>query len=84
VTLDLNGKPVLHYMDPNQPSDVTGYDICRASSPMGPWTVIGSNVVDMDQETANNQSVDQTGDVGSPWYYKIAAFNGACGVEGPW
>jgi len=84
VTLDVNGKPVLHYTDPNPPSEVTGYNIYRASSPQGPWTMIGSNVVDMDGGTTNNQYVDQTGDVGSPWYYKIAPFNGACGAEGPW
>ena len=84
VTLDINGKPVLHYLDANQPSDVTGFNIYRASSPVGPWTMIGSNVVDMDEGTPNNQYVDQTGDVGGPWYYKIAPFNGACGAEGPW
>jgi hypothetical protein len=84
VRLDANNKPVLTYMDPNQPSAVTGYNIYRSSSPTGPWTMIGSNVVDMDQGTPNYQYVDQTGDVGSPWYYKVAAWNGACGVEGPW
>jgi len=84
MSLDVDGKPVLHYTDPNQPSTVTGYNVYRASSPQGPWTMIGSNVVDMDPGTANKQYVDQTGDVGSPWFYKIAPFNGACGLEGPW
>lgn len=84
VTLDVDGKPVLHYTDPNPLSDVTGYNIYRASSPQGPWTTIGSNVGDMDAGTTNTQYVDQTGDVGSPWYYKIAPFNGACAAEGPW
>jgi len=83
MTIDVNGKPVLEYWDANQPGDVTGYNIYRASSPSGPWTVIGSNVVDMDAGTPNNQYVDQTGDVGSPWYYKITAYNGLCGLEGP-
>ncbi|HET9298752.1 MAG TPA: ELWxxDGT repeat protein [Candidatus Polarisedimenticolaceae bacterium] len=84
MTLDANGKPVLHYTDPNPPSEVTGYNVYRASSPQGPWTMIGSNVVDMDAGTANVQYVDETGDVGSPWFYKIAPFNGACSAEGPW
>jgi hypothetical protein len=84
VTLDGNGKPVLHYQDPNQPSDVTGYNVYRSSSPAGPWTVIGSNVVDMDEGTPDNQYVDQTGDVGGPWFYEVAAWNDACGAEGPY
>jgi hypothetical protein len=84
VTLDGNGKPVLHYQDPNQPADVTGYNIYRATAPEGPWTMIGSNVVDMDEGTPDNQYVDQTGDVGGPYYYEIAAWNGTCGVEGPY
>lgn len=28
--------------------------------------------------------VDPTGDVGEPWYYKVAAWNDACGAEGPY
>jgi hypothetical protein len=84
VTLDGNGKPVLHYQDPNQPSDVTGYNIYRATAPEGPWTMIGSNVVDMDEGTPDNQYVDQTGDVGGPYYYEIAPWNEACNAEGPY
>ncbi len=75
---------MIHYQDPNQPSEVTGYDVYRSDSPAGPWILLGSNVVDMDAGTPNNQYVDQTGDVGGSWYYQVAAFNGACGAEGPW
>jgi hypothetical protein len=84
VTLDGNGKPVIHYQDPNQPADVTGYNVYRAAAPTGPWALLGSNVVDMDEGTPNIQYVDQTGDVGGPWYYEVAAWNDACGAEGPW
>jgi hypothetical protein len=83
MTLDGNGKPVIHYQDPNQPADVTGYNIYRAASASGPWTLLASNVVDMDAGTPNNQYVDQTGDVGGMWFYEVAAWNDACGAEGP-
>ena len=51
---------------------------------MGPWTLLGSNVVDMDAGTPDDQFVDQTGDVGEPWFYEVAAWNNAYGAEGPW
>ena len=84
VTLDLNGNPVLHYMDPNQPAEVTGYNIYRSPSSTGPWTLIGSNVVDMDAGTANKQYVDPTGGGGATWFYEVAAVNAVCGAVGPW
>jgi hypothetical protein len=86
VLLDINGKPVLTYLDPNQLSAVTGYNIYRSSDAgLAPelWTVQGSNVIDMDEGTPNNQYVDQTGDMGGIWFYQVTAYNGACGVEGP-
>ena len=83
VTLDINGKPVLHSGSQSGEA-VTGYNIYRAAAPAGPWgSPIGSNVVDMDGGTANIQYADLTGDVGGPWYYKANAYNGACGAEGP-
>jgi hypothetical protein len=51
---------------------------------MGPWTLLGSNVVDTDAGTPDDQFVDQTGDVGEPWFYEVAAWNNAYGAEGPW
>jgi hypothetical protein len=27
VAIDGNGKPVIHYQVPNQPTDVTGYNV---------------------------------------------------------
>jgi len=83
VTLDMNGNPVLHYQDANQPSDVTGYNIYRSSNPIGPWTMIASDVVDMDEATPDKQYVDSTADVGEIFYYKIAAYNNVCSLEGP-
>jgi hypothetical protein len=41
LSIDGNGKPVIHYQDPNQPSEVTGYNIYRASAPMGPFDLLG-------------------------------------------
>jgi hypothetical protein len=84
VSMDGNGNPVLNFQDPNQPADVTGYNVYRAPAPTGPWILIGSDVVDMDEGTPNLQYVDQTGGVGGPWYYQVSAWNGACAVEGPW
>jgi hypothetical protein len=84
VTIDGNGKPVIHYQDPNQPAAVTGFNVYRAAAPTGPWDVLGSNVVDMDEGTPDNQYVDQTGDAGGPWYYQVSPWNEACGAEGPW
>jgi hypothetical protein len=84
MTLDGNGKTVIHFQDPNQPADVTGYNVYRAAAPAGPWVLLGSNVVDMDEVTADIQYVDQTGDVGGPWYYQVAAWNDTCAAEGPW
>ncbi len=84
ITLDGNGKPVIHYQDPNQPADVTGYNVYRAEAPTGPWVLLGSNVVDMDEGAPDIQYVDQTGDVGGTWYYEVAAWNEACGAEGPY
>ena len=84
ITIDGNGKPVLHYQDPNQPADVTGYNVYRSDSPVGPWVLLGSNVVDMDAGAPNNQYVDQSGDVGGPWFYEVAAWNNTCGAEGPY
>jgi hypothetical protein len=86
VTRDLHDNPVLHFMDPNQPNEVTGYNTYRSTNPALPpeqWTLMGTNVIDMDEGTPNKQWVDQTGDPGS-FYYQVAAYNSACPVEGPW
>jgi hypothetical protein len=83
MSLDVNGKPVIHYQDPNRPADVTGYNIYRAAAPIGPWLLLDSNVVDMDEDTPDIQYIDQTGDVGDLWFYKVAAWNDTCGAQGP-
>jgi len=84
VRLDANNLVVLDFQDPNQPSQVTGYNVYRASSPAAawPWPLVGSNVRDMDAATTNLQWVDQSGDAGS-WYYQVNAYNAACDAEGP-
>jgi hypothetical protein len=83
LTLDDGGQPVIHYSDSNQPADVTGYNVYRASVPTGPWTLLGSNVNDMDAGTHGLQYVDPSGDTGARWYYRVAAWNETCTAEGP-
>lgn len=67
---------------------MTGYNIYRSSNaglPLDLWTRMGTNVVDMDEGTANNQWVDQTNDPppGGVWYYDVLAYNSGCDAEGP-
>lgn len=83
VVKDSNDNPVLNFEDPNQPSQVTGYNIYRATESTGPWTLVGSDVVDMDEGAANKQWVDHSG-ASETFYYQVAAFNNACPAEGPW
>ena len=89
VTDDGNDYPVLHFMDPNQPADVTGYNLYRSDDPglpQGSWPMVASNVIDMDEATPNKQWVDTSGDVapGGTWYYQVAAYSSICIEEGPW
>ena len=86
---DGNDYPILHFMDPNQTSQVTGYNVYRsgdASLPRSSWPLIASDVVDMDEGTANKQWVDTSGDPppGGIWYYSVTAYNHRCPAEGPW
>ncbi len=84
VRHDSNNWPILDFQDPNQTSQVTGYNVYRSSSPGAPWpwTLVGSNVRDMDAGTANLQWVDQSGDPGT-FYYQVNAYNSICNAEGP-
>ena len=88
LTDDGNDYPVLHFMDPNQPSQVTGYNVYRSSDaglPPGDWPLVASDVVDMSESEPDNQWVDSSGDV-SPtgaWYYQVTAYNHRCPAEGP-
>jgi hypothetical protein len=89
MTTDAYGNTVLHFQDPNQPDQVTGYNVYRSSDadlPHDQWPLEASDVTDMDESEANLQWVDSSGDV-SPtgtWYYQIAAYNSICDAEGPW
>jgi len=80
---------ILDYQDPNQPMQVTGYNVRRSSNaalPKSSWPLLATNVVDMDAATPNRQWVDTTGTAppqGQVWYYEVTAFNVACGAEGP-
>jgi hypothetical protein len=90
VTLSTDGNefPVLHFMNFNQPDQVTGYNIYRSSDPVSPpstWLLLADDIVDGDEATPNNQWVDISGDV-SPsefWYYHVTAYNHRCPAEGP-
>jgi hypothetical protein len=81
MTIDGNGKPVLHVSDPNSPSEVTGYNVYRASAPRGSWLLVGADLSDMDGSTPGLQFIDPTGDLADDRYYKVAPVNGVC--EGP-
>lgn len=88
LSADGNKYPVLDCQDPNQPGQVTGYNVYRssmASLPAEEWTLVGLDVVDMDDVTPDAQWVDESGDV-SPtgaWYYQVTAYNHGCPAEGP-
>jgi len=86
VTLSVpEGYPILHFQDPNQPADVTGYHIRRTDDPGLPkdsWPLVATNVVDMDAGTPNIQWTDTSGD-GGDWYYQVTAYHSVCDVEGP-
>jgi len=86
-----NDYPILHFMDANQRTQVTGYNVYRSSDPVPPpstWLLVASDIIDMDAGTPNSQWVDISGDV-SPsgiWYYQVTAYNNRCPVqtaEGP-
>jgi len=90
VTLSGGGTnyPILHYQDPNQPGQVTGYNVYRSTNkslPPASWPLVASNVIDMDEATPNKQWVDSSGDVppGGIWYYQVTAYNSQCGAQGP-
>lgn len=80
---------ILHFQDPNQPSQRTGYHVRRNIDPGAPentWPLVATNIVDMDQATPNNQWTDTSGDdpgPGNVWYYQVTAYNGNCSAEGP-
>ena len=88
LTGDGNGYSVLNFMDPNQPEQVTGYNVYRAADPRLPQDsslLLASNVIDMDEATPNKQWVDTSGDPGD-WYYQDTAYNNnspADSAEGP-
>ncbi|MCP3978606.1 MAG: DUF11 domain-containing protein [bacterium] len=88
LTSDGNDYAVLHFMDPNQPDQITGYNVYRSSDqsvPRDQWPVVASNVIDMDEATPNKQWVDTSGDEppGGVWYYDVTAYNDRCPAEGP-
>ncbi len=66
LTTDGNNYPILDFQDPNQPSQITGYNIYRADDPVlvfDPASLFASDIIDMDEATANKQWVDTSGDV---------------------
>ena len=79
----------LNRQDPNQPDQRTGWNIRRSNNaalPKSSWPLVGSNVVDMDAGTPNDQWTDHSGDDPSPasvWYYEVTTYNTNCPAEGP-
>jgi hypothetical protein len=88
LSTDGNDYPILHFMDSNQPGQVTGYNVYRSSDPApapSTWPMVASDIIDMDEATPNKQWVDTSGDV-SPtgiWYYEVTAYDHVCLAEGP-
>ena len=91
MTDDGNDYPILHFQDPNQPAQISGYNVYRSSDPAplpSTWPLVASDVIDMDEATPNKQWVDTSGDV-SPsgiWYFQVTAYNNRCPAqtaEGP-
>jgi uncharacterized repeat protein (TIGR01451 family) len=88
VTSDGNAYPVIHFQDPNQAEQVTGYNVRRSSTAAPPpeeWPLVATDVIDMDEAEPNRQWVDQSGDV-SPtgvWFYQVTGYNHMCPAEGP-
>jgi len=67
VTLSSDGNdyPILHRMDANQPTQITGYNIYRASDPAllaDPSSLFPTDVIDMDEAMLDGQWVDSSGD----------------------
>jgi len=80
----------LHWQDPNQSDQRTGWNIRRSNDPSllpkSSWPLVGSNVVDMDAGTLNYQWTDHSGADPSPstvWYYEVTTYNASCPAEGP-
>jgi uncharacterized repeat protein (TIGR01451 family) len=88
LTTDGNDFPIFHFGDPNTTYSVTGYNVYRsqdASLPPTSWILVASDVIDMDEGTAENQWVDTSAAV-SPsgiFYYQIVPYNSRCPAEGP-
>jgi hypothetical protein len=80
---------ILDITDPNPISQVTGYNVYRASQPQpppAPWTLLAADVTDNDPGTPGVQWTDTSGAtpaLGAVFFYQVTAFNHACGCEGP-
>ncbi len=91
LSTDGNDFPILHFMDPNQPTQITGYNVYRSDDPLlvfDPSSLFASDIIDMDEATPNKQWVDTSGDAppGGTWYYQVTAYNHRCPAqtaEGP-
>jgi hypothetical protein len=80
---------ILDFQDPNQPGEVSGYNIYRSSvaslMPRGAWPRVADDVIDTDEATPDKQWTDTSGDI-SPtgvWFYDVVAYNNVCNIEGP-
>lgn len=84
-----DGFPILHFQDPNQPNQRTGYRIRRSNAlgpPVSAWPILATNVGDGDPGTPNIQWTDSSGDDPAPssvWYYQVTAYSSNCRSEGP-
>ena len=84
------GNYTLNWQDPNQENQRTGWNVRRSNNPAltpkSSWPLMGTNVVDSDEGTANYQWTDSSGDDPAPstvWYYLVTTYNDNCPAEGP-
>ncbi|HXI03955.1 MAG TPA: hypothetical protein VNI57_12340, partial [Candidatus Saccharimonadales bacterium] len=90
VDVDLAGgiNPMLVLSDSNATSQVTGYDVYRASDASlarSSWPLIALDAPDGDPLTPEIEWTDTAAGPppGAVWYYVVAAYNAACPLEGP-
>ena len=64
VTSDGNAYPVIHFQDPNQAEQVTGYNVRRSSTaapPPGTWPLVATDVIDMDEASRTSSGSTRAG-----------------------
>lgn len=83
VALDGADDVVLTVVDPNAPVAATGYNVYCADAAAGPFVRVATNASDANGAIPGIHLVDTGSAATAPLFYRVAAFNGVCGGEGP-